>query len=239
MRRMSAAFAALLLVLPVPATSICAGSPGPSVSVPRLISVTGVYQPADGQPPPAGTVVTLVDLRRARRAAPRCGRKRRTSPSTRRAASRCSSGRRNPTASRSRSLPRATRSGSACRSLGVGEAERPRTRITSVPYALRVVGCRHARRPAGVRVSARLRHRRRWPHRHGRQSGGYHHRHGVYQFDVRRRGASRHGQRHREVRQQCRRRAVRAVRRRAGPWASTPRRPSTPCTSASPTPGAA
>jgi hypothetical protein len=31
-----------------------------SVAVPRLVSVTGVYQPADGQPPPAGTVVTLL-----------------------------------------------------------------------------------------------------------------------------------------------------------------------------------
>ena len=30
------------------------------VPVPRLVSVTGVYQPADGQPPPAGTVVTLL-----------------------------------------------------------------------------------------------------------------------------------------------------------------------------------
>ena len=34
--------------------------PPSSVSVPRLVSVTGVYQPADGQPPPAGTVVTLL-----------------------------------------------------------------------------------------------------------------------------------------------------------------------------------
>jgi hypothetical protein len=32
----------------------------PSVSVPRFINVTGVYQPADGQPPPASTVVTLL-----------------------------------------------------------------------------------------------------------------------------------------------------------------------------------
>ena len=29
------------------------------VSVPRLITLTGVYQPATGQPAPAGTVVTL------------------------------------------------------------------------------------------------------------------------------------------------------------------------------------
>ena len=31
-----------------------------TTSVPRLVNVTGVYQPADGQPPPAGTVVTLL-----------------------------------------------------------------------------------------------------------------------------------------------------------------------------------
>jgi hypothetical protein len=61
MRAISAVFAALTMVVSSPIGLLGQSAQAPSsVSVPRLVSVTGVYQPADGQPPPAGTVVTLL-----------------------------------------------------------------------------------------------------------------------------------------------------------------------------------
>ena len=50
----------LVLLLMSPAASLAQSSqPGPSVSVPRLINISGVFQPADGQPPAAVEAVTL------------------------------------------------------------------------------------------------------------------------------------------------------------------------------------
>ena len=58
---MNAKYAAVLFVLGgvLSPLTLRAQSSQPSVSVPRVINVSGVYQPADGTPPPAGTVVTL------------------------------------------------------------------------------------------------------------------------------------------------------------------------------------
>ena len=39
--------------------------PGPSITVPRVIHITGVFQPADGPPPTAVEVVDCIDLRHA------------------------------------------------------------------------------------------------------------------------------------------------------------------------------
>ena len=60
MRVISAVFAALAMVSSPIGLLGQSAQPPSSVSVPRLVSVTGVYRPADGQPPPAGTVVTLL-----------------------------------------------------------------------------------------------------------------------------------------------------------------------------------
>jgi hypothetical protein len=61
MRVISAAFAVLAMAWASPIGLLGqSAQPSASVSIPRLVSVTGVYQPADGQPPPAGTVVTLL-----------------------------------------------------------------------------------------------------------------------------------------------------------------------------------
>jgi hypothetical protein len=61
MRVISVVFAAVVMVVSSPIGLLGqSAQPPSSVSVPRLVSVTGVYQPADGQPPPAGTVVTLL-----------------------------------------------------------------------------------------------------------------------------------------------------------------------------------
>ena len=61
MRVNAALFAALAMALSSPVGLVGqSAQTTPSVSVPRLVSVTGVYQPANGQPPPPGTVVTLL-----------------------------------------------------------------------------------------------------------------------------------------------------------------------------------
>jgi hypothetical protein len=61
MRKIRPLLAALVMALSSPMALLGQSAPPTSsVSVPRLVSVTGVYQPADGQPPPAGTVVTLL-----------------------------------------------------------------------------------------------------------------------------------------------------------------------------------
>ena len=107
-----------------------------SVSFPRLVSVTGVYQPADGQPPPAGSVVTLliyadpqggtplwqetqnVELDKSGRYALLLG------------------------AAQADGIPLEVFASGEARWLalhfaGLGEVEGPRIRITSVPYTLR------------------------------------------------------------------------------------------------------
>ena len=61
MRVISVVFAAVAMALSSPIGLLGqSAQPPASVSIPRLVSVTGVYQPADGQPPPAGTVVTML-----------------------------------------------------------------------------------------------------------------------------------------------------------------------------------
>src|SRR5215472_13569621 len=106
----------------------------PTVSVPRLIAVTGTYQPASGQPAPASVAMTFsvyaesaggaavwqetqdVTLDRTGRYVVQLG------------------------ATRPDGLPVTVFADNEERWLGVqiaDEAERPRTRLTSVPYALR------------------------------------------------------------------------------------------------------
>jgi hypothetical protein len=61
MRVIAPVFVAMAMALSSPIGLLGqSAQPPSSVSVPRLVSVTGVYRPADGQPPPAGTVVTLL-----------------------------------------------------------------------------------------------------------------------------------------------------------------------------------
>ena len=108
-----------------------------SQSVPRLINVSGVFRPADGQPaapsrPSRSSIYADAGGRRAAVAGNADHRR-----SMARAATRCCSARRRPTAF----PPRCSASGDA-QWLGTvferaGEVEGPRVRITSVPYALR------------------------------------------------------------------------------------------------------
>ena len=60
MRRMSIALLTLVCVLSSLVTTFGQSTPAnPSVTVPRLIQITGVFQPVDGQPPSAVEIVTL------------------------------------------------------------------------------------------------------------------------------------------------------------------------------------
>ena len=60
MRLLSAVFAALVLALLYPlAVRAQPASPKPSLSVPRLVNFSGVFQPADGLPRAPVEVVTL------------------------------------------------------------------------------------------------------------------------------------------------------------------------------------
>ena len=106
-----------------------------SQSVPRLINVTGVFRPPTGSRP-APSRPSRSRSTPMRRAARRCGRRRRPSRSMRQGRTRCCSAQPVPTGSR-----RGVRGGAA-HWLGTvferpGEVEGPRTRLTSVPYALR------------------------------------------------------------------------------------------------------
>src|SRR5436190_215473 len=57
MRRLAAVLILLVVVLIVPGLS--SAQSASSVTVPRLIQITGVFQPVDGQPPSAVEIVTL------------------------------------------------------------------------------------------------------------------------------------------------------------------------------------
>ena len=60
MRRISIAFLTLVCVLSSLVTAFGQSAPAnPSVTVPRLIQISGVFQPVDGQPPSAVEIVTL------------------------------------------------------------------------------------------------------------------------------------------------------------------------------------
>ena len=102
----------VLLVVVVSSSAMLAQSSQSvsSQSVPRLINVSGVFQPANGQP--AGAVETATPRSTPiRRAARPSGRRRRPSPSMARAATRCCSALPRLTAFPRRCLPRATPSG--------------------------------------------------------------------------------------------------------------------------------
>ena len=134
-----------------------------AAAVPRLINISGVFRPADGQPAGAVETVTLSIYADQEGGAPLWQETQTVAldaPGPLHAAPRRQPGR---TASRPRCSAPATRSGSAPCSSGAGEVEGPRVRITSVPYALRAVRCRHARRAAGVGLPAR--------HRTGQRDG--------------------------------------------------------------------
>ena len=137
MRVISAVFAALAMALSSPIGVLGqSAQPPSSVSMPRLVSVTGVYQPADGQPPPAGTVVTLLIYADQHGGTPLWQETQNVEFDK--------SGRYSLLlgAAQADGIPlEVFTSGDAqwlaLHFAGLGEVEGPRTRITSVPYALR------------------------------------------------------------------------------------------------------
>jgi len=163
MRKISAVFVVIVSAFVFSATpSAQVADSSQSGSVPRLISVTGVFQPANGQPPAAGTVVTL-SLYADQTGGPLLWQEMQTVTTD--------------SAGRFTLLLGATQpdgvpldifaSGEArwlgMQFAGVGEVERPRIQILSVPYALRAadastLGGRPASAyvlaPAGANASA-------------------------------------------------------------------------------------
>ena len=137
MREIRLLFAALLIALSAPIGLLgqSAQTP-PSVSIPRLVSVTGVYQPANGQPPPPGTVVTLLVYADQQGGTPLWQETQNVEFDA--------SGRYSLLlgASLADGIPADVFASGDAKWLalhfaGTGDVEGPRSRITSVPYALR------------------------------------------------------------------------------------------------------
>jgi hypothetical protein len=107
-----------------------------TASVPRLITVSGTYQPASGQPAPPGTVVTLSVYADASGGAPLFQE---TQDVTLDAAGRyvVQLGATYPDGLPVSLFADGKERWLAVQFAGLGETEKPRTRLTSVPYALR------------------------------------------------------------------------------------------------------
>ena len=141
-----------------------------SPSVPRLINISGVFRPADGQPASAVETVTLSIYADPEGGAP-LWQETQTIALDGQGRYSLLLG-----ATQADGIPAAVFGTGDAKWLGTvferaGEVEGPRVRITSVPYALRAVRCRHARRPARLRVPAGA-GRRRSDGRHGRRRRG-------------------------------------------------------------------
>jgi Chaperone of endosialidase len=135
--RVVAVIASIILLGLAPARAANAQSPtGAVVSVPRLVNITGVYQPASGQSAPGGTVVTLTIYAEQTGGAPLWQE---TQNVTLDSAGRFSLlfGATQPDGIPIAIFAAADERWLGLHFAGVGETERPRTRLTSVPYALR------------------------------------------------------------------------------------------------------
>src|SRR6516164_4887027 len=134
MRIVAAMGIAAALTVGAPALARAQSSASTAVSVPRLITVTGTYQPASGQPAPASVQMTFSVYSEAADGAP-VWQETQDVTLDRNGRYSVQLG-----ATRPEGLPVAVFAQNEERWLGVqvaGEAERPRTRLTSVPYALR------------------------------------------------------------------------------------------------------
>ena len=108
----------------------------PSTSVPRLINVSGVFQPADGQPPAPVEVVTLSIYAEPDGGVPLWQETQTVTVGTRGRFT-VLLGASHPDGLPPRCLPPARRRWMSLQFARAGEVERPRVRITSVPYALK------------------------------------------------------------------------------------------------------
>jgi hypothetical protein len=136
MRLILVVSAVLALVLSPLAVRAQPAQPPPSISVPRLVNITGVFQPADGQPPAPVEVVTLSIYTTQDGGVPLWQEMQQvTVDATGRFTALLG-------ASQPDGLPQEVFASGEARWMSLlfarpGEAERPRVRITSVPYALK------------------------------------------------------------------------------------------------------
>jgi len=135
MRLVTAALVAMVLALISPVTSL-AQSPQSTTSVPRVINISGVFRPADGQPPSRVEVVTLWIYAAESGGAPVWQETQSIEVDP--------SGRYSLLlgVTEANGVPVDVFASGEARWLGMGwarpgEVEGPRTRLTSVPYALR------------------------------------------------------------------------------------------------------
>ena len=135
--RIASAFSAAVLVLLVSqATASAQSAQDPSVSVPRLIHITGAFRPADGQPPASVETVTLSVYADAEGGAP-VWQETQTVALDNQGRYSLLLG-----ASHPDGIPAAVFAATSPQWLGTrferpAEVEGPRVRLTSVPYALR------------------------------------------------------------------------------------------------------
>ena len=235
MRLLSAMRVLLVLIFLSPSALFAQSSPGASsATVPRLINISGVFRPADGQPAGAGGDRHAVDLcRPGGRSAPLAGD---ADHRTRcvRAATRCSSAPASRTGSRRTYLAPARRG---------GWARCSRARRSRRGRACGSPACRmRCARPMPTRSAAGRRRRTCWR----RPPGDERRQRGVEAADgeataeapSREHRAGRHDEFPRQVRERHRRRQLRGLRERTGRSASARRRRWTRCTSGSTTPTA-
>ena len=127
----------MVLVLTLPRTSLAQSSqPEPSVSVPRLVHITGMFQPVDGRPPAAVEVVTL-SIYAEQAGGPPLWQERQTVAPEKTGRFTLLLGATYPDG-----IPPEVFASGDARWMSLlferaGEAEQPRVRITSVPYALK------------------------------------------------------------------------------------------------------
>ena len=137
MRLVQAAIVSMALVLAAaPPVRAQSPQPPPSISVPRVINITGVFQPADGQPPAPTEVVTLSIYAQQEGDLPLWQEVQTITPDK--------TGRFTVLlgATHPNGLPPEVFATGEARWMGMlfgrpGEVERPRVRITSVPYAFK------------------------------------------------------------------------------------------------------
>src|SRR5688500_14204671 len=135
MQRISAVPICLFIALIIPTVS--AAQSTPSVTVPRLIQITGMFQPVDGQPPSAVEIVTLSVYREADGGLPVWQERQTVAIEKTTGRFTLLLGATDPAGSPAEVFASGDAQWMGLLIERTGETEQPRVRIASVPYALK------------------------------------------------------------------------------------------------------